>query len=232
MHPGRRATHTRPAHTARRQRAKCRSRLAIHPAIRSPNSGDRRRQPSRAHSRPARDAPSSPSSRVLNSGVCERARELPPCRSASRAGTRAPSPGRAGRWPPAGGSAAAAGTGAPSAPGGPGRAAGRGLRHPVRLRRRSLLWAARPAAGAGLIGERGRGGAEHGRPWDPGSTRSREVGANPEPGSVLPRSHPCASWDLLTAPGSPTGETEAQRARLVPLQRGRPQESVWGTREA
>lgn len=55
-------------------------------------------------------------------------------------------------------------------------------------------------------------------------------GANRQP--VQPLSQPSTSWDLITVPGSPTRETEVQRTRLVPLQRGPPQDSLSGTREA
>lgn len=182
--------HTRPAH-ARRQHAKCGSHLAIRPAAQTPNSGDRRCQSSRVHSRPALDPSSSPPSRVLNSGVCKRARKPPPCQSVSRAGTRAPSPGRAERRPPAGGSAAAAVPGAPSVGLGLGAQRARGLRNPL-LPATLLLWARQPRSGSYWRVGAGRGGAGPGRPWDPAST-SRCSGANPEPGSVLPRSHPCAS---------------------------------------
>lgn len=151
--------HTRPAH-ARRQHAKCGSHLAIRPAAQTPNSGDRRCQSSRVHSRPALDPSSSPPSRVLNSGVCKRARKPPPCQSVSRAGTRAPSPGRAERRPPAGGSAAAAVPGAPSVGLGLGAQRARGLRNPL-LRATLLLWAREPPERVLLEsgGGAGRGGA-------------------------------------------------------------------------
>lgn len=216
--------------TALRQSTKCGSRLAI--AARTPNSGDPRLQLWRAGSRPTRDPRplNSLRSRALNSRarvfvyvcVCVRTRELPPCRSASRAGTRAPSLGRAGRWPQAGGSAAA-GTGAPSAQVGPECAARAGTAQASAACSAADL--SRGAAGAGLIGEWGRGGAGPGRRWGPACTRSRVAGAleptgSQIPGLVQPRSQTCTSWDLLTALGSPIRETEVQRTLCWFLCRG------------
>lgn len=167
-----------------------------------------------------------------------RARDPPPCRSASRAGTRAPSPGRAGRRPPAGDSAAAAVAGTPSARGGPGRAAAAGTAQPGAACSAAALGPANSQSGSYWRvgwGGAGRGPDVRGILSEP-RVSGRCSGANPEPGSILPPSSPCASWDLLTGsrvPRSPTGETEAQRTRGgAPLQRGRPQESVWGTSEA
>lgn len=158
-----------------------------------------------------------------------------PCLSASRAGTRAPSPGRAGRRPQAGGSVAAAGTGAPSVGRGPGARRARGLRRPV-LPAAPPLWAREQRERVLLEsgGGEGRGQDARGIPPAPGAQWQvpwRQPGARYLPQFCCSPS-PATSWDLLAAPGSPIREPEGSRTQPVPLQRGPLQDSFWGSPEA
>ena len=162
-----RAQHRFPPHDARRTAGTSQTRASTHASPKLAWTRDTRRDKSRgarwlvcgcdrAHAPRPAGTPARPVPLASGLGVPG----SPPCRSASRACTRAPSSGRAGRRRPAGGNCAAAAAAAARAPSLPGAWRAGALAQPrPGPPRAALLWGPR-AAWTLLIGRGGRGGVQ------------------------------------------------------------------------